>query len=249
MLGYNVDPAGGRLIVNAKEAGRVREIFALFGQHHSLSAVVAQLQRRQWGTKSWKSQKGRAHAGRAFTKASLLRLLTNAVYAGKVEHRGVTYQGEHASLIELPVWQEVNAELRAGRRSGTGAVHVPQNALLAGLLVCKSCQRPMIATYTAKPGRRYRYYVCQTARRKGWSACPTKSVPARMIEDAVIDQLRTALRAPETREQLNVAEADWQSFEQGHGELVRALVKEVSYDGTTGAVSLQLSRSEASHED
>ena len=40
MLGYDVDPAGGRLIVNEKESRRVREIFALFLQHHSLSAVV-----------------------------------------------------------------------------------------------------------------------------------------------------------------------------------------------------------------
>jgi hypothetical protein len=70
-----------------------------------------------------------------------------------------------------------------------------------------------------------------------------------MIEDAVLDQLRGALRAPETRERLNVAEVDWQAFEERHREVVRALVKEVSYDGPTGAVSLDLKRSEPSHED
>jgi site-specific DNA recombinase len=128
-------------------------------------------------------------------------------------------------------------------------MRVPQNALLAGLLVCRNCQRPMIPTYTAKPGRRYRYYVCQAARTNGWHSCPTKSVPARMIEDAVLDQLRMAVRAPESREQLNVAEADWQVLEARHSELVRALVREVSYDGATGAVSVNLKRSEASHED
>src|ERR1700691_385162 len=41
VLGYDVDPAGGRLIVNEKEARKVRDIFALFLQHHSLLAVVA----------------------------------------------------------------------------------------------------------------------------------------------------------------------------------------------------------------
>jgi site-specific DNA recombinase len=249
VLGYDVDPAGGRLLIHEKEARRVREIFALFLQHHSLSAVVAELARRRWKTKSWKSQNGRAHAGRPFAKASLCRLLTNAVYAGMVEHRGATYAGEHENIIELPLWREVNAELRAGRRTGTGAIRAPQNALLAGVLRCKSCQRPMIPTYTAKPGRRYRYYVCQAARQNGWSSCPTKSVPARMIEEAVLDQLRTALGVQATREQLNVPEADWQALEEGHFELVRALVKQVSYDGTTGAVSLHLRRREASHED
>jgi site-specific DNA recombinase len=230
VLGYDVDPAGGRLIVNEKESRRVQDIFALFVQHRSLSAVVAELVQLRWKTKSWMSQNGTAHAGRAFAKVSLRRLLTNAVYAGKVEHRGEIYPGEHAAIVEPSVWQEVNAELRAGRRTGTGAIRAPQNALLASLLLCKSCQRPMVPTYTAKPGRRYRYYVCRAARQNGWSSCPTKSVPARMIEDAVLDQLRTALRASETREQLHVSEPDWQAFEEGNFELVRALVKEVSYD-------------------
>jgi site-specific DNA recombinase len=249
VLGYDVDPAGGRLIVNEKEARKVRDIFALFRERHSVPAVVAELARRQWKTKSRTSQNGTAHVGRAFAKASLHRLLTNAIYAGKVEHRGTMYAGEQASIIEQSVWQEVNAELRAGRRTGLPAIRVPQNALLAGLLICKNCQQTMIPTYTAKPGRRYRYYVCQTARQKGWSACVTKSVPARMIEDAVLDQLRTALRTPETREKLNILEADWQALGEGHSELVRALVKEVSYDGATGAVSMHLSRSAVRDED
>jgi site-specific DNA recombinase len=229
VLGYDVDPAGGRLIVNQKESRRVRDIFALFLQHHSLPSVLAELERRRWKTKSWKSENGTPHAGRAFTKAALLRLLTNAVYAGQVEYRGELYAGEHAAIVELPVWQEVNADLRAGRRTKTGAIRAPQNALLAGLLHCASCQHPMVPTYTAKPGRRYRYYVCRTARQNGWRACPTKSVPAGMLEDAVLEQLR-----------VHVPAADGQTFEENPFELVRALVTTVTYDGTTGAVSLHL---------
>lgn len=103
---------------------------------------------------------------------------------------------------------------------------------------------PNDPTYTAKTGRRYRYYVCKTVRQKGWSACPTKSVPARLIEDPVVDQLRTALGALEIRERLNVSEADWKSFDQGDRGFVRALVAKVSYDGATGAVSLSLRGSE-----
>jgi site-specific DNA recombinase len=249
VLGYDVDPAGGRLNVNEKESRRVRDIFALFVKHRSLSAVISELAQLRWKTKSWKSQNGRAHAGRAFAKASLRRLLTNPVYAGQVEHRGAIYAGEHAAIVEPSVWEEVNSELRAGCRTGDGAIRAPQNALLAGLLLCRSCQRQMVPTYTAKPGRRYRYYVCRAARENGWSSCPTKSVPAQMIEEAVMGQLRTALRAEETREQLRVSEADWQTFEEGHLDLVRALVKEVSYDGTTGAASLLLNRNEAKYED
>ena len=249
VLGYDIAPGGGRLTVNDKESRRVQDIFALFTRLRSLSAVVEELARRRWKTKSWTSQSGTAHAGRDFAKASLRRLLTNAIYSGKVEHRGAIYTGEQASIVEPAVWQEVNTDLRAGRRTGTAATRVAQNALLAGLLICKSCQRPMIPTYTAKPGRRYRYYVCKSARQHGWNSCPTKSVPASMIEDAVLDQLRIALHESGTREQLNVPEVLWQSFEQDHAALVRALVKDVSYDGKSGAVSLNLTRSEDRHED
>jgi site-specific DNA recombinase len=249
VLGYDIVAGGGRLIVNDKESRRVQDIFALFAEHRSLSAVVAELAQRRWKTKSWTSQNGRAHAGRDFAKASLRRLLTNAIYAGKVEHRGAIYAGEQPSIVESSVWQEVNTELRAGPRTVTAATRVPQNALLAGLLICKSCQKPMVSTYTAKPGRRYRYYVCKSVRQNGWSSCPTKSVAARMIEDSVLDQLRTALCDSATRDQLNVAEALWQSFDQDPGPLVRALVKDVTYEGTAGAVSLNVTKSQDTHED
>src|SRR5579862_3247884 len=41
LLGYDIVAGGGRLIVNDKESRRVRDIFALFVQHKSLSAVIA----------------------------------------------------------------------------------------------------------------------------------------------------------------------------------------------------------------
>jgi hypothetical protein len=50
-----------------------------------------------------------------------------------------------------------------------------------------------------------------------------------MLEDAVLEQLR-----------VHVPAADGQTFEENLFELVRALVTTVTYDGTTGAVSLHL---------
>ena len=132
VLGYDIVPGGGRLMVNDKESRRVQDIFALFAEHRSLGAVVAELTRRQWKTKTWTSQNGTAHAGRDFANASLRRLLTNAIYAGKVENGGTTYTGEQPSIVEPSMWQEVNIELLSGRRAGTAATRVPQNALLGG---------------------------------------------------------------------------------------------------------------------
>jgi site-specific DNA recombinase len=237
VLGYDVDPAGGRLVINEKEARRVRAIFGLYQSQRSLSAVVGELDRRRWKTKSWKSKTGIHHSGRAFTKDSLRRLLMNATYAGKVEHRGMTYMGEHPSIVEPAQWDQVNSTVRSDRRERTATSRRSQNALLAGLMVCASCQRPMVATYTLKRGKRYRYYVCQTARQGGWDACPTKSVPARIMEDSVVSQVRAALIAG----QLRASETEWQDFLEGDpAGLVRTLVQQVRYQGSTGAVSLKL---------
>ena len=34
----------------------------------------------------------------------------------EVEYRGAIYPGEHIAIVDEPVWQEINAELRAGPR-------------------------------------------------------------------------------------------------------------------------------------
>src|ERR1700691_4862537 len=46
LLGFDVDPGGQRLLVNAAEAERVRAIFELYVQHESLLPVVQELERR-----------------------------------------------------------------------------------------------------------------------------------------------------------------------------------------------------------
>jgi site-specific DNA recombinase len=241
VLGYDVDPRGGRLVVNEKEAPRVRQIFGLYQSHDSLSSVVAELAHRHWTTKSWKSKRGIRHGGHPFTTASLIRLLTNVVYAGKVEYRGVIYPGEHPAIVDPGLCEAVNTDLRDRHPPRTESIRSQQNALLAGLLFCKSCQRPMIATYTAKGGRRYRYYVCQGARQKGWKSCPTKSVSASRIEDSVVSQLRTRLTDEETRLTLKVPEPDWQAFVEGDPtRLVPALVESIRYDGRTSMVAVKL---------
>ena len=71
-------------------------------------------------------------------------------------------------------------------------------ALLKGLLFCHGCRCGMTHTYSAKAGsgKRYRYYVCISAQKKGWDTCTSKSVPAGQIERFVVEQLRKVGRDP-----------------------------------------------------
>jgi site-specific DNA recombinase len=241
VLGYDVPPGGGRLIVNDEEAVRVREIFKLYAKHRSLATVIAELQRRAWNTKSWTTKYGAERVGTVFNKPKLLRLLTNATYVGKVEHKGTIYAGEQTAILEVELWEEINAELRGGHRGPNHVKRTAQTGLLNGLLFCRNCNQPMVPTYTSKGDRRHRYYICQVARRKGWQACPTKSIAARAIEESVVTQLRSALSIDGARDQLRVSDVEWLAFNEGDpGNLVRAIVQRVVYDGANGAVSLEL---------
>ncbi len=78
--------------------------------------------------------------------------------------------------------------LRNGH-SGGRSVRNKHGALLKGLLRCGSCQCAMSHTYTCKGNRRYRYYLCGTAQKRGWDQCPAPSVPAGEIERFVVDQI------------------------------------------------------------
>ena len=139
------------------------------------------------------------------------------------------------------MFEEIRAEL-GGRREQPKAdtVRKAQNALLSGLLYCATCQQPMLATYSEKAGRRYRYYVCHGARQNGWSSCSTKSVSAGLIEDSLIAQLRVRLGTDETRRAIQIADDDWKVFLDDPRGLVTALVENIRFDGTTGTVSVTL---------
>lgn len=119
VLGYDVAATGGKLVVNPQEAIRVQTIFALYLQHRSLEAVLAEVQAREWTTKPWRTRDGKEHLGRPFTKPTLKRLLRNVLYVGQVSHQGQVYPGEQEAVVEKSVWERVNQKL-AKERDGCG---------------------------------------------------------------------------------------------------------------------------------
>jgi site-specific DNA recombinase len=191
MLGYDISERGGALVVNEDEAARVRAIFDLYLEHGSLIPVVQELNRRGWRMKEWTTRKGKVAGGQPFAKNRLYNLLTNRVYVGKVEYGGQVYEGEHEGIVDPEVWQRVQDRLRFNGRTGGRQVRNKYGALLKGILRCGSCEAGMVHTYTQKtPHKLYRYYVCVNAHQRGYNQCPTRSVSAPAIEQAVIDQIR-----------------------------------------------------------
>ena len=192
ILGYDVDPAGGRLIVNDEEAAIVREIFALFEQYGSARWTLAEIERRGWKLKSWTTRRGAFRTGTRFSISSLRRLLSNILYTGMVRSKDQLYPGEHAAIIEYETWSRVQNLIGERQSFARGKMRNKHLALLNGLLYCEACSARMVYTYASKNNRRYPYYVCTNACKNGWGQCPAKSLPAKDIEDSVLERVRAA---------------------------------------------------------
>lgn len=198
LLGYDVDRSNcsPRLAVNADEAARVRQVFELYLEHGSLIPTVKVLTERGWRTKRWETKAGRVMGDQPFDKTRLFTLLTNPTYIGKLTYKDEVHDGEHEAIVPDALWRKVQARLQRNGRTGGAEARNKHGALLRGLLYCGPCGCAMTHSYTKKDSRLYRYYVCSKAQKRGWSSCPSKSVPAHEIEQFVVDQIRCVGRDP-----------------------------------------------------
>ncbi len=184
VLGYDIDPHGSRLTINAEEALQVRTIFKFYLDYNALVPVVREIHRRGWRTKQWITRKGVTHGGKPFTKGRLFRLLTNPIYIGKVDFQKQTYEGEHEPIVETPIWERVQQILQRNGRSGGIEARNSYGALLKELMRCASCESSMIRTYRTNDSRTYRHYVCAQAN------CETTPVSESTIMAVVTRQIR-----------------------------------------------------------
>ncbi|MCC7406891.1 MAG: recombinase family protein [Phycisphaeraceae bacterium] len=199
VLGYDVvrDVRGTRLVVNEPEAQRVREIFAKYLKAGSILATVKWLNGRSWRNKSFTTAGGKVSGGKEFDKATLFKLLTNVIYLGKITYAGQAYAGEHTAIVDEDLFGRVQGLLAHNRGSGGKHQRNKYGAMLKGLVRCRHCGCGMMHHYTLKKGRRYRYYVCVNAQKRGWSACPYPSLPAGDLERFVIEQIRGVCSDPD----------------------------------------------------
>jgi hypothetical protein len=88
----------------------------------------------------------------------------------------------------------------------------------------------MVYSYSGKSGRKYPYYVCLNAQRRGWAVCPAKSLPARHIEDSVLAHVQAKQLTPVEWEQLDAVQ---------RVTTIQRIVERVGFEGTTGQVSIR----------
>jgi DNA invertase Pin-like site-specific DNA recombinase len=193
VLGYNVDFKGGRLIVNAKEAAQVREMYKIAAESETLEGALRAIQASDFRTKAWTSRAGRRHKARPFTRMTLRLFLSNVLYTGAVNHKGTVYPGEQERIVDQELWEQVSAKLALRSVHQRGRIHRRQEAPLRGLLYCAGCGSAMSLSYTTKQGHKYRYYGCPATRGRAGGPCSQRPVAATDLEASLLEKLQPVL--------------------------------------------------------
>ncbi|MFL6350491.1 MAG: recombinase family protein, partial [Bryobacteraceae bacterium] len=220
VLGYDVDPRGGRLVVNETEAERVREIFSICAHSTTIAQAVRQLNVRGLTTKDWISKAGVHHRARGFQSSTLEFLIRNVIYKGQISHKGVMYPGEHEPVISSELWDSVNQRHKPGARKGKP--HTRVQTLLAGFLYCGACGSSLSVTYAARHGTRRVYNVCAKCRGRTEAGERIRPVATVDLESSLVRELEPIL---------------------GHqpSEIaIQECLERVSYDPSTRQVSVSL---------
>jgi len=240
LLGYDIHPDGGRLLLNKSEAAQVREIFAVYLEAESLSDAVLEVNRRGIWTKAWTTRRGHARGGEPFEKTALHRVLKSRLYLGQVDFGGTIYPGEHPAIVDPAVWQQAQRLLSRNAKAGGRAARNKYGALLSGLLHCAACDAAMPHTYSQRGTRRWRYYGCKRG-------CGTGSLPAGEIEAFVVERIRGIGSDPkvlaqlptDAREAVHEFTPVWEVLPpRQQVRLVHLLVERVAYDARTETVAV-----------
>jgi site-specific DNA recombinase len=191
-IGY--DRKDRTLAINETEALTVRTIFDLFLKLKNVQRVQTELVRLNLTTKPYATPRGRAVGGLSFARGHLYKILSNPLYIGEIEHKGVRYPGQHPPLIDAATWDAVQAQLATNHHENRARTNAKSKSLLAGLIYDDAGNR-LVSSHATKNGKRYRYYVTSEGAGRSVAAAsiPRLWLPATMVDELVLTKLQSFL--------------------------------------------------------
>ncbi|MGH2725319.1 MAG: recombinase family protein [Actinomycetota bacterium] len=162
------------------QAEVVRRAFTSYTEHQIGAAEISKLLNAEGHAPS---------TGVPFSARSVLRMLSNPIYVGRIDFRGTTYPGLHEAIVDRDVFERAQRILEERGDSQALKRGHPSEYLLSGLLRCGRCRRAFVGTSAYGRTRRYRYYTCSTRYRYGTAWCDAERLPRDELEEAVLEQL------------------------------------------------------------
>lgn len=186
-LGYDV--IDRKLVANEVEAKQVRQIMQLYLKASSVPELVDVLAKNCSHTKIQQRKDGGTRGGVHFKRGNLYHLLSNRVYRGMTVHKGEAFEGEHETIVDEELWDQVQAKLAKQGQGGSSRKVSARTGVLAGLIY-NADGAPLVLTHTQKGNRRFHYYA---NRYENIGDSKASRVGARDIEDIVLGQLSQTL--------------------------------------------------------
>lgn len=149
--------------------------------------------------------------GRPFSKDTVLSMLRNPFYAGKVVYVGmagkhpdgrpkrrskkerVIEDGTHRPLITWEEYQQLMAMMRTHTRSSGGHPTVARDYLLQDVAVCAGCGRRLTCCMTGGSGNDAPYYQCRSHERGIACSC-TRHMVAEVALVPAVDEFISRIR-------------------------------------------------------
>jgi site-specific DNA recombinase len=248
-LGYDVDPASHKYVVNEVEASVVRTIFERYADGVGYNQLLTYLNGMGYRTKR----------GLPFGKNSLYGILQNEKYVGrfifnkklekdisgkrnpqvKPKEDWIICEGGLPAIIDEETFNKVQTKMEYNRHNG-GHFKAREIYLLSGLVHCGECNSSMYGN-TRKCGRnksRYSSYRCSN--RANHKGCENKELRREYLDNYVLDQLYRSLfseasikklatmlndyalkKATESNEALTIARKELESVTQKIGKIVQ----------------------------
>ena len=195
-LGYDVEHR--KLVINKEEAKTVRLIYDRYLELGCVRRLQEDLDQRKIRSKLRMSKEGKRSGGQPFSRGALYTLLANPIYVGDIRHKTSRYEGQHEAILDRPLWDVVQQQLRkrdnsSSERAGKGA-----SSSLVGKLFDETGER-FTPSHTVKEGRRYRYYVLhRLVTGRAIETKPRWRLPAAELERTIATEAAQILKSPAT---------------------------------------------------
>ena len=217
-IGY--DANGRTLTINEQDAKTVKKLFELFEIHGSLHLVRQEAEMLGLKSKHRPEQTSFKRQGNNhFDRGHIHHILTNPIYAGKVRHKRVVYDGMHDAIIDPERWERVQVTLQDNASVKRNTTYASNNTSpLCGKLFDENGAR-FSPTHTKKRERRYRYYVSRHLMTNDKSGTQRSNwrLPAKVLENKISALIVDHLKRTSTK--LLKSEIPTESIQQLDQEL------------------------------
>jgi site-specific DNA recombinase len=189
ILGFVADDEGVLQPVE-EEIAIVQRMFEKCRELGSAGAVLTDLNENGFRAPKFRTKKGTMRGGGRFCKQTVINILTNPAYIGKIRYKNKIYKGGHEAVIDNNTFNEAKSILeknREVRRTPKSNDHI---YLLKGILRDGKCNHMMTPYSSTGRNALHYYYKCTLRAHKGKEACNTGYVSADAVENLVLNFIK-----------------------------------------------------------